>query len=353
VSGDAGGRTRPPRGTLVELVRLVLVGIFTAGGYQLAQATNDTGTRLLLWVLLGSLVGYVVGGVIGRRTAIAMSAVEREFQRMPASELLAGTLGLILGLIIASLVAVFLFRLPPEAAYPTAALVVVILAYLGYRVGRAKRDELFGLFGLKARSMGTRPGEVNVLDTSALIDGRVLDVVEAGFLGGTFLVTGGVLSELQRIADASDPRRRSRGRRGLEVLERLQRLPQVDVVLVEQDLGGEVDAQLVRLARDRGGTVVTTDTNLVMVAQALDVPARSLHELADALRPGFLPGEEVTVHVTKEGREAGQGIGYLEDGTMVVIERGGDRIGNDVRAVVTNVLQTSSGRMVFARLGDG
>jgi uncharacterized protein YacL len=125
------------------------------------------------------------------------------------------------------------------------------------------------------------------------------------------------------------------------------------VVLVEQGVGGEVDSHLVRLARDRGGTVVTTDSNLVKVAQALDVPTRSLHELAQALRPGVLPGEELTVHLTKEGREEGQGVGYLADGTMVVVESGSTMVGSDVRAVVTNVLQTSSGRMVFARLGEG
>lgn len=345
-------RKKLPRGTLVELVRLILVGLFTAGGWQIARQLGATGGDLLLGVVLGSLVGYVIGGVLGRQTAVAMSAVEREFARMPPSELLAGSIGLIIGLLIAVLLSFFLFRLPPVAAYTTSALLLVILGYLGYRVGRAKGDQFFGMFGLRIRALGVRPGEVNVLDTSALIDGRVLNVVRSGFLAGTFLVTRGVLGELQTIADASDPVRRSRGQRGLEVLQSLQQDSSIEVVLVEPETAGDVDAQLVRLARERGATLVTTDGNLAKVAEALDVPTRSVHQLAEAIRLPVLPGEELTVHLSKAGREHGQGVGYLEDGTMVVVERGGDRLGSDVQAVVTNILQTSSGRMVFARLGE-
>jgi uncharacterized protein YacL len=343
---------RSPQRTLVEIVRFVLVGLFTAGGWQLADASDLEGGRLLLAVVLGSLVGYVLGGVFGRRAMVAVSAVEQEFQRMPASELLAGVLGLILGLLIAILISLLAFRLPLTVAYPTAALVSVVLAYVGYRVGRAKRDELFGLFGLKTRSFGVRAGEVNVLDTSALIDGRIREVVDAGFVGGTLMVHRGVLSELRAIADSGEPSRASRGRRGLDILRELQRHPAVEVVLVGVEDVGEVDTALVRLARERGAALVTGDTNLVKVAEALDVPTRSMAALAEAVRTPVVPGEEVTVRLTKEGREEGQGVGFLEDGTMVVVERGADLVGADVNAVVTNVLQTTSGRMVFARLGE-
>jgi uncharacterized protein YacL len=346
-------RGRGTGGVFVELVRFLLVGVFTAGGWQMAQALDLTGTRLLLSVVLGSLIGYVIGGVIGRRAMVAVSAVEREFQRMPASELLAGVLGLILGLLIALLVSLLIFRLPVIVAYPTAAFIAVVLAYVGYRAGRAKRDELFGLFGLKTRGFGVRAGEVNVLDTSALIDGRIREVVEAGFLGGTLMVHRGVLSELRTIADSGEPSRAARGRRGLEILRALQRHPTVEVVLVGVEDAGDVDTALVRLARERGAALVTSDVNLGKVADALDVPTRSMAGLAEALRTPVVPGEQVTIRVTKEGREEGQGVGYLEDGTMVVVERGADLVGSDVRAVVTNVLQTSSGRMVFARIGEG
>jgi uncharacterized protein YacL len=343
---------RSPQRAFVEIVRFVLVGLFTAGGWQLAQAADLVGSRLLLAVVLGSLVGYVVGGVIGRRAEVAVSALEQEFQRMPASELLAGVIGLILGLLIAILVSLLVFRLPLTVAYPSAALASVVLAYVGYRAGRAKRDELFGLFGLKTRSFGVRAGEVNVLDTSALIDGRIREVVDAGFLGGTLMVHRGVLSELRAIADSGEPSRAARGRRGLDILRQLQRHPAVEVVLLGVEDAGDVDTALVRVARERGAALVTGDTNLARVAEALDVPTRSIAALAEALRTPVVPGEEVTVRLTKEGTEAGQGVGYLEDGTMVVVERGADLVGADVHAVVTNVLQTTSGRMVFARLGE-
>jgi uncharacterized protein YacL len=345
-------RKRPPRGIVVELVRLILVAVFTVGGWRIADVTGAEDSRLLTGILLGSAVGYVVGGVLGRGAVTAVSAVERDFRKIPASELLAGVLGLILGLVVAVLVSILLFRLPPAAAYPTSAFMTLLLGYLGYRVGRAVSQDLFGLFGLKPRASGMAPGTVNVLDTSALIDGRVLDVARAGFLGGTFLVPRGVLFELQTIADSSDPRRRSRGQRGLDVLAELQRSPSIEVVLVEELGTGDVDAQLVRLARERGGVVVTSDANLAKVAAALDVPVRSLSELAQALRPPFLPGEDVTVHLTKGGREHGQGVGYLEDGTMVVVDGGSEHLGADVRVTVTNVLQTATGRMVFARVSE-
>jgi uncharacterized protein YacL len=346
-------RKRPSSGIVVELVRLILVAVFTVGGWRIADATGSGESRLLTGILLGSAVGYVVGGMLGRGAVAAVSAVERDFRKIPASELLAGVLGLILGLVVALLVSILLFRLPPAAAYPTAAFITLLLGYLGYRVGRAVNQELFGLFGLKPRASGMAPGTVNVLDTSALIDGRVLEVARAGFLGGTFLVPRGVLFELQTIADSSDPRRRVRGQRGLEVLAEMQRSPAIDVVLVEGVGAGDVDAQLVRLARERGGVVVTSDSNLAKVAAALDVPVRSLPGLADALRPPFLPGEDVTVHLTKGGREHGQGVGYLDDGTMVVVDGGSDHLGADVRVTVTNILQTATGRMVFARMNEG
>jgi uncharacterized protein YacL len=344
--GTSGG----PRGTFVELVRLVLVAIFTAAGWQLGTGLNEEG-GLLIAVVLGSLVGYVVGGVIGRKTAVAVSTVEKEFQRLSAAELLAGAIGLILGLVIVALLSIFLFRLPPVAAYPSVALFAIVIGYFGYRIGRSKREEFFGMFGLRSRSLGVSSSELNVLDTSALIDGRILQVVEAGFLGGTLLIHGGVLRELQSIADSSEPTRRSRGRRGLDVLRGLRGVPSVDVEVVDED-APDVDTALVRLARDRGAALVTSDSNLARVAAAVDVPTRSVTVLSEALRPPYLPGEEFNLRLTREGREHGQGVGFLDDGTMVVVEDGSEKLGSEVRVKVTNVLQTSSGRMVFARLDD-
>lgn len=338
-----------PRGRLVEAVRLILVAVFAVGGWQIADRGFAGRTALVLGIVLGSMIGYVVGGVIGRLTVRAVHEAESEFAKVPAGEILAGTIGLILGLSIAVLISFLLFRLPPAAAVPAIAFIAVSLSYAGYRIGRRKWADFFALFGLRPPGTGVRPGEINVVDTSALIDGRVLDVVTAGFLAGTFLVHRGVLDELQRIADASDPQRRQRGRRGLDVLNELQR--QAEVVLVDEALEGDVDGVLVRMAKDRGGVVITCDANLAKVATALDVPVRSMNELATAVRPPVMAGEELRVHISREGREEGQGVGYLEDGTMVVVDQGRSHLGADVVVIVTNVIQTASGRLLFARLG--
>jgi uncharacterized protein YacL len=350
---DDPSRRPVPRGTLVEFVRLIIVVLFAIAGFEIAQhvGTPSTG-KAILGIVLGSATGYVAGGVLGRQTMFAVSAVEREFRRAPAAEIAAGMAGLVVGLVIALLASLPLFRLPNEAAWPTVAFLYLTIPYLGYRIGRTKRDELFSLIGLKPRSAGVGRAEVNVLDTSALIDGRILDLVETGFLGGVLLVPQGVLGELQQIADSSDPARRTRGRRGLDVLAKLQRDPTVEIVLVEEEAMGDVDAGLVRLARDRGGAVVTADANLAKVAQALSVPVRSINALAAGLRLPFAAGEHITLKLIREGRDHGQGVGYLEDGTMVVVEQGRPLLGTEVKARVTNVLQTTTGRMVFAALAE-
>lgn len=340
----------PHRGAVVELVRLILVVVFALGGWQIALQVADREFGLYVGIILGSGIGYVVGGVIGRRTAAAVRTVEREFRSVPAAELLGGAIGIILALVIAVLVSFLLFRLPPLAAGPTVAFIAVALAYAGYRLGRSKATDMFSMFGLRLPGAGQRPGEINVLDTSVLIDGRVLDVVKTGFLGGTFLVLRGVLDELQRIAGSADVQRRARGDRGLEILNELQKI--AEVVLIDERLPGEVDGQLVRLARDRGGVVVTNDANLARVATSLEVPVRSMNQLAAAVRPPFMAGEELSVHLSREGREHEQGVGYLEDGTMVVVEDGRGMLGSEVQVEVTNVIQTASGRMVFARLAE-
>lgn len=344
-------KASPPRGRLVEFVRLIFVGMFTWVGYLVATGVKPERTsKTVLGVVLGSAIGYVFGGVFGRQTAVAVSTVERELQRASAAEIAAGAAGLVVGLVASFLLTFPLFRLPAEAAWPTVAFVYLTLPYLAYRTGRAKREDLFSLIGLKPRAAGVSRGEVNVLDTSALIDGRVVDLVEQGFIGGSLLVHRGVLDELQRIADSSDPARRGRGRRGLDNIVRLRRSPTVEITLVEDELTGDVDAALVRLARDRGGAVVTVDANLAKVAEALSVPVRSIHALASAFRSPVSPGEQLRIKVTKQGREAGQGIGYLEDGTMVVVEQAAPHLGDDVAVRVTNVLQTATGRLVFAAL---
>ena len=352
VSEEGQGSKQAPRGVLVEFVRLIIVAALAAIGYAIAKQGNASSTRVVLGIVLGSAIGYVIGGVLGRGTATAMGAVEREFKRTPAADIVAGALGLLVGLIMALLVTLPLFKLPNEAAWPAIAFVYLVLPYMGYRIGRTKRDDLFSLLGLKPRAAGVGRAEVNVIDTSALIDGRLLELVQTGFIGGVFIIPRGVLGELQRISDSSDPQRRTRGRRGMDVLASLQRDPTVEVILVEEEAMGDVDAGLVRMARDRSGAVVTADANLAKVAEVLNVPVRSINALASAMRVPFSPGEQVAVRLTREGREHGQGVGYLDDGTMVVVEDGRDLVGSAVTVRVTNVLQTSTGRMVFGTIAD-
>jgi uncharacterized protein YacL len=346
-------KRRLPRGRFVEFVRMIFVVLFAAGGYSVATHLPETDTeRTLIGVVLGSGVGFVLGGAFGRQTAAAVSTMEREFRRVPAAEIVAGAAGLIFGLAIAALATFPLFRLPALVAWTSAAFVYVTLGYVGYRIGRTMNAELFALIGLKPRAAASRADAI-VVDTSALIDGRVLDLAKTGFLNGDVLVHAAVLQELQSIADSSDPNRRRRGRRGLDVVSELQRSPTVHVHLVEEAGVNDVDAALVRLARDRGASLITTDHNLAKVAEALSVPVPRLNDLAVAFQLPVGPGDELTVELVKEGREHGQAVGYLDDGTMVVVERARERIGTAVPVVARNVIQTTTGRMVFASLQGG
>ena len=347
-------RSAAPRGRLVEGVRLIFIALFGTAGFQVGTRIGPQSTpKTALCVFLGSAVGYVVGGILGRVTLRTVSGLERELRRTPAAEMAAGVVGLIVGLIVSALVTFPLLHLPSGAAWPAMVFVYLTLSSLGYRLGKAKRDELFGLVGVKPRAAGRSGGDVSVIDTSALIDGRIADLVSTGFLGGTFLIHSGVLRELQAIADSSDQRRRARGRRGLDVLAELQKSPTVEVVLVDEAGVNDVDAALVRLAKDRGGTLVTVDANLAKVASAVSVPVRQVNELAAAFRVPYAPGDELTLHLVRPGKEHDQAVAFLEDGTMVVVEHAGSRIGQDISAHVTNVIQTPTGRMVFASLAAG
>jgi uncharacterized protein YacL len=343
-------RARPPGGRLVEFVRLIFVVLFTVAGYVVATSTSAGNVRnTVLGVALGASVGFVLGGVLGRQTVSAVSSVEQQLRRVPAAEIVAGTAGLVAGLALAAFTTVPIFRLPPLAAWTSAAFMYVTLGYTGYRVARSKHLELFDLIGLKPR-VGLVRDEVAVVDTSALIDGRVVDLVSTGFLSGDLLIHSAVLRELQAIADTSDPKRRARGRRGLDAVAQLQRAKNVQVHLVEEDGVFDVDAALVRLARERGAALITADHNLAKVAEALSVPVPNLNRLAAAFRTPVGVGDELVIELVKDGREHGQAVGYLEDGTMVVVEQARDRIGREVPIRVRNVIQTSTGRMVFATL---
>jgi uncharacterized protein YacL len=316
-------------------------------GYTVATRVSRSPSETLAYVVLGTSTGFVLGGVLGRQTVTAVRSMEEELRKVPAAEIVAGVGGLIAGLAVAALLSVPVFRLPPLVAWTNVAFTYVTLAFAGSRIGRTKHEELFGLIGMKPRAAGAS-AKVFVVDTSALIDGRILDLVATGFLSGDLLIHTAVLHELQTIADSSDPGRRARGRRGLDVVVELKRAATVEVHLVDEDGGSDVDAVLVRVARERGASLVTTD--LSKVAEAVGVPVPRLNDLAMAFRLPFGIGDEIEVRLVKPGREADQAVGYLEDGTMVVVESAGERIGSDAPIVVRNVIKTATGRMVFANL---
>jgi uncharacterized protein YacL len=345
------GRKATLRGRLVEAVRLIFVAVFGAVGYQLgAYATATTGGRAILYVFLGAASGYVCGGVFGRLTLEAVRGLEEEFSRRPAAEVAGGVVGLVTGLVVAALLCLPLLFIPVTLAWPAALFVFLVLGSLGIRLGQAKYEDLFGLFGMKPRATARAGGDVHVIDTSALIDGRIADLVSTGFIAGTVLLHEGVLRELQAISDSSDPQRRTRGRRGLDVLVELQKAPTVQFQLVEEPGVQDVDAALVRLARERSASLITVDHNLAKVAEALRVSVAQINALASKFRLPYAAGDELVVRLVKDGREHGQGVGYLDDGTMVVVEDAAGLIGGQVEVQVRNVLQTVTGRMIFANL---
>jgi uncharacterized protein YacL len=347
-------RTSPLRGRVVEGVRLIFIALFGTGGFQLSTySSSESSSRALLFIFLGAGSGFVVGGVLGRLTLRAVTGIEHELRRKPAPQIAGGMLGLMAGLVVAALLTVPLFFVPPGLAWPSALFICLALGSLGLRLGQARYEDIFALMGMKPRaSAATARGDLHVIDTSALIDGRVADLVATGFVSGTILLHEGVLKELQSISDSSDPRRRTRGRRGLDILIELQKAPTVQFELVEEGGVLDVDAALVRLARECGGSLITVDHNLAKVAEALRVPVAQINALASKFRVPYAAGDEISVYLVKEGREHGQGVAYLDDGTMVVVERVREQIGATIDVTVTNVIQTVTGRMVFAAPSD-
>ena len=355
-------RLRRVPSAVVELLRLCVVVFFAGVGYYVAEAFDDSGEPVLgafnvlgLGIVLGSALGYVLGGVLGRGTVTAVRHAEAGLRDTSAEQIVAGVMGAVVGVLVAAGVTWPVLLLDkPLLTFPVFAFALVALGLLGYRLGSAKREAVLGLFGSRV-GMADRPVPTvalpRVLDTSVAIDGRIVDVVRAGFVHGRMLVPAPVLAELHGLADAGDDLRRAKGRRGLDVLDSLRREPGVDVEVLDTDVPGvaEVDAKLVRICLDSGAALLTLDTNLAKVAALAGVRVMNLHTLALALRPPVGAGDEVSVLLLKPGKEPGQAVGYLDDGTMVVAERSRDAIGGEVPVRVTSVLTTANGRMVFAK----
>ncbi|MFT8363555.1 MAG: PIN/TRAM domain-containing protein [Sporolactobacillus sp.] len=287
--------------------------------------------------------------------------MEDRIIKAPITDVVFGTIGLFFGLVIAFLIQLPFSRIPGfNAVMPI--FLYILFGYFFFRIGSKKRDELLGLFHLPARGKDRKretkldSGQqasvpFKIFDTSVIIDGRIADICQTGFLEGTMVIPHFVLEELQHIADSSDVLKRNRGRRGLDILNRIQKDTSIHVDLYEGDYDDitEVDSKLVRLAKALNGIVVTNDFNLNKVCEFQGVRVLNINDLANAVKPVVLPGEELRVQVIKDGKEQNQGVGYLDDGTMIVVEEGRRYIGKTIDVVITSVLQTSAGRMIFAK----
>jgi uncharacterized protein YacL len=325
----------------IIVVRVIVLAAATLAGLALGPALGVTDGKP--WLAGAGLLMGVLAVLL-----------EWQARRVPVDRLFWGAAGGILGVGMGLGLGSAVGAVVPGAGPLGRGLFALLLAYLGSAVALAKRGELDAMSSKLFPGSGTGREAYKILDTSVIIDGRIADVCESGFLEGTLLVPQFVLHELQHVADSADALKRNRAKRGFEVLQRLQRLSRVDVRIDARDFPHvrEVDRKLLELARATGGKVVTNDYALNKLAEVTGVPVLNVNELGNALRPVVLPGEPLHVHVAKEGKEAGQGVAYLDDGTMVVIDHGKRFIGQAVDVAVTTVLRTSAGRMIFARLRE-
>ncbi|MFN8111076.1 MAG: TRAM domain-containing protein [Thermoleophilia bacterium] len=336
--------------------RLTLALLGGLAGYQAGAALPlrkwfDSPWHYGAWaavVVVGVLLGFLIGGMAGRWLAGRLRAIERAADRRSAAELTVGALGLVVGLVAAALAGLAVVRLPVVGRYLLLP-VVLIVAYTFSRIAARKHVDILRLVGVRSRPT---PTQTRLIDTSAIIDGRILDVLRTRFLSGAIVVPDFVLEELQLVADSPDPLKRARGRRGLDMVEDLKKESNGTFSVRSTDPSGTepVDARLVRLARDLGAAIVTTDYNLNKVAQIQEIEVLNVNELANALKPAVLPGEPLTVRIIREGKEYDQGVAYLDDGTMIVVEGGRKLLGQTVKVEVTSVLQSPSGKMIFSRL---
>ncbi len=345
---------------ILRIIFMIILSI--AGGYwgyELSQYNPSETIRYILGIgLVGALTGLILTPYFTTRPARALRSL---VGRIAAETLFAGLAGLVIGLLTAALLAFPLSLLPSPFGSVLPFVGVVLFSYFGVSLFVMRQGDLMSLFStLSGRSEGgsgtswTNLNRTILLDTSVIIDGRVSDIARTGFLPGTLLIPRFVLNELQYIADSPDGLRRQRGRRGMEVLAELQKLPNILVRVSDIDVEGvrEVDDKLIVLGKQLKSPVLTNDYNLNRIAELQGVTVLNINELANAVKSVVLPGELLKINIFQEGKEIGQGVGYMDDGTMVVVENGKDYIGEYMDVHVTKVLQTAAGRMIFARVEE-
>lgn len=345
----------------VEGVRLFIVVLGTAAGFWLARGSGGAGSGVEgLGGMLGCLVGYVSGGLLGRLLERAVGVVERKVERIPPAQVVAGALGAIGGGLTALLISVPIALLVPGGlGIPIAGLLLWVSLWLGFRVVGGRSAAMLEMLGLSSRPLvraqAYDPHDGLLVDSSVIMDGQLLGLARAGLLGGDLMVPRFVLSEVQGFADAPDEARSRRAHRGLETLEVIKRDGPVRVFVLEDEVPehADVDAKLAALARRLQLRLLTNDSALARVAELQGVVTCNLRRLALELAPTIMPGDLVRVTITKSGRERDQGVGQLDDGSMVVVNGGISLVGGpEVALQVTSVVPTSVGRIVFASLDD-
>lgn len=318
-------------------------------------------------IVIFGFIFYIISPFIINFVWKTIELMENWLQKIPTNDIIIGASGLIIGLIIANLIVgsfTKLFVADKILSIIGSIISIVtniIFGVLGLNIAIKKREDFYNIFSFmkkfgrdkKGRSDGKLSGTFpKVLDTSVIIDGRILDILKTGFIEGPIVIPSFVLEELRHIADSSDSLKRTRGRRGLDILNEIQKELPLAVEICEKDFQNiqEVDSKLLKLGETMGGKIITNDFNLNKVAEFQGVPVLNINELANAIKPVVIPGEEMHIQIVKDGKEAGQGVAYLDDGTMIVVEGGKKYLGESVDVIVTSVLQTAAGRMIFARI---
>jgi uncharacterized protein YacL len=324
------------------ILRILLFLICGISGYYLTKGISSS-PRIALLGLIGGLF-----------LTVLILLFEKGLKKIPLKNLLGSLIGLILGIVVANLLSnVFFSNLynHQQTVLPLLSILYGASGYIGLRLGFKKGEEIhLSIWKLFSKNVPQSENK-KILDTSVIIDGRIADITETGFLEGTLMIPQFILNELQHIADSSDSIKRTRGKRGLEVLHHIQKQAGVDVQIVDRDYPAikEVDSKLIELAKEVRGKIITNDSNLNKVAELQGIEVLNINELANSIKPVVLPGEEINVKILKDGKEMGQGVAYLDDGTMIVVDNGRKQMGKMVDVIVTSVLQTPAGRMIFAR----
>lgn len=351
------------KAVLNNVIKISFASVGAITGYTLIRTIVVTqhinmipGFQIVIYVtasVVAAFLFYTTGNKVIEVVLDVLNKAETHIQRMTLYELLIDSVGLIVGLIVANLITIPIVKVD-IIGVPLSIIANIIFACVGVGIASNKKNEaLLDSFkgkGSIPKSSKSAPGP-KVLDTSAIIDGRIVDIYRSGFIEGEIIIPSFVLEELRHIADSSDSLKRNKGRRGLDVLNMLQKDLDCPVRIedIEMPANSEVDSELLRAAKKLNGKVVTVDYNLNKVASFQGVPVLNVNELNNAVKPIALPGEDMTIQVIKDGKENGQGIGYLDDGTMIVVDGGRRHIGENVSVTVTSVLQTAAGRMIFAK----